>query len=76
MRLAARVAKYIFIADDIYTAARNRRVNDRPSSSLSVGAFYLPQLMPASQPSSAQTERKCADTTGTVPVPWAGRFQR
>jgi len=22
------------------------------------------------------TERKCADTTGTVPVPWAGHFQR
>jgi len=21
-------------------------------------------------------ERKCADTTGTVPVTWAGRFQR
>ena len=21
-------------------------------------------------------ERKCADTTGTVPVPWAGHFQR
>ena len=20
-------------------------------------------------------ERKCADTTGTVPVPWAGRYQ-
>ena len=20
-------------------------------------------------------ERKCADATGTVPVPWAGRFQ-
>jgi len=23
----------------------------------------------------AYRERKCADTTGTVPVPWAGRFQ-
>jgi len=23
----------------------------------------------------ANSERKCADTIGTVPVPWAGRFQ-
>jgi len=22
------------------------------------------------------SDRKCADTTGTVPVPWAGHFQR
>ena len=24
----------------------------------------------------ARTQRNCADTIGTVPVPWAGRFQR
>jgi len=27
-------------------------------------------------PLSIHTERKCADTIGTVPVPWAGHFQR
>jgi len=27
-----------------------------------------------SRDTSANSERKCADTTGTVPVPWAGHF--
>ena len=26
-------------------------------------------------PQATNRERKCADTTGTVPVPWAGHFQ-
>ena len=49
-------------------------------SNAGVGIFlsyaYFPQCV-ANQRTAYRRygERKCADTVGTVPVPWAGHFQ-
>ena len=34
-----------------------------------------PEACPSTMRKSAYRERKCADTSGTVPTPWAGHFQ-
>ena len=49
---------------------RKRRIRQRKASASGRTTPTLPATTP-----SCHTERKCADTTGTVPILWAGHFQ-